>query len=331
MPLYDISPAYEPNFFLKNRQLQTILPSVLGLLSKRPLYKRERITTPDEDFLDIDWLLGNKTDTLAILSHGLEGNSYSSYIVSMARFLNLKGLDILCWNLRGCSGELNRKFYAYHSGKIEDLDCVANHAISTNKYKRIILIGFSLSGNIVLKFMGVKKNNLHSAILGGIAFSTPIDLYSTAKRISYYWGNFLYEKKFIHSLLKKARRKCILYGEKKMYKELEYVRSLQDFDDVYTGPVHNFKDAIDYWTKSSSRPNLMDIQRPTLLLNALDDPMLGSACYPFEEAKKSKNFFFMGTTYGGHVGFLYKPSCRWSEYVTWKFIEEIISPQNIEK
>src|SRR6187431_2146497 len=140
-----VSPNYAPPFAFFNAHVETIYPSLLRRVPLAP-YHRERIVTPDQDFLDLDWLRQG-SDKLIIISHGLEGNSERAYIKGMARAGMARGFDILAWNYRGCSGEMNRQLRFYHSGATDDLDWVIRHALQTG-YKQINLIGFSLGGNL---------------------------------------------------------------------------------------------------------------------------------------------------------------------------------------
>ena len=143
---------YTPPRFLFSPHLETIFPALVRRVTLKP-YTRERITTPDNDFLDLDWLQQG-SDKLIIISHGLEGNTQRAYVKGMAKAFHNRGYDVLAWNFRGCSDEMNRQLRFYHSGATDDLNTVVNHVADKKSYKNITLLGFSLGGNLTLKFLG---------------------------------------------------------------------------------------------------------------------------------------------------------------------------------
>ncbi|MEM7791757.1 MAG: alpha/beta fold hydrolase, partial [Verrucomicrobiota bacterium] len=173
MPIIENS-SYRAPILFRNAHLQTIYPT---LFRRVPLItnNRQRINTPDGDFLDLDWSDNLQGKRLAILTHGLEGHSRGAYTQGMARALQRCGWDVLAWNFRGCSGEPNRKFQSYHSGATEDLQNVLNHVFETANYQQIALIGFSLGGNLMLKYLGDQGNGLDPRIQAAIALSVPCD------------------------------------------------------------------------------------------------------------------------------------------------------------
>lgn len=177
MPILKNSGFISP-FWLPNGHLQSIYPALFRKISGIK-YKRERIITADHDFLDLDWSYArqqsDRSKKLVILSHGLEGNSTRQYILGMVRLLNANGYDCLAWNFRSCSEEMNKTLRFYHSGATEDLDLVINHAF-VHGYDCIRLIGFSLGGNLTLKYLGEKGININPAIKRAVVFSVPMDL-----------------------------------------------------------------------------------------------------------------------------------------------------------
>ena len=192
-----MSPSYTPPLLLFNKHLETIFPSVARKIALVP-YQRERITTPDQDFLDLDWLKQGSSK-LIILSHGLEGNSSRPYVRGMAKAGFVKGYDILAWNYRGCSEEMNRQLRFYHSGATEDLDTVIAHSQSVG-YREIYLIGFSLGGNITLKYLGERK--VSALLKKAVVFSVPMDLHASCKKISMP-GNRIYANRFFAEFKRK--------------------------------------------------------------------------------------------------------------------------------
>lgn len=297
--------------------LETIFPALFRKV-KNVLYVRERIDTPDSDFLDLDWLAkGNRK--LAIISHGLEGNSTRAYVMGMARALFLNGFDVLAWNFRGCSEEMNRLLRFYHSGATEDLDCVVRHA-EAKGYSEIYLVGFSLGGNMTLKYLGEQKE---PRIKKAVAFSVPMDLHTSCLQISQR-SNWVYSKRFLDNLKRKIIRKASLMPGLDT-RGIESIRTLIAFDDRYTAPLHGFENAVDYYTKCSSIHFLKDISTPVLLVNALNDPFLSEECYPYEQLRGHRHITFETPVFGGHVGFTQfnKNGLYWSEERAISFLTSI--------
>jgi len=299
---------YKPPYFLFNAHLETIYPSLLRKVNCGT-FQRERITTPDDDFLDLDWLK-QKSSSLIIISHGLEGSSKRPYVMGMARAGFEKGFDILAWNYRGCSEEMNKQLRFYHSGATDDLDVVIQHAVRLG-YQHIHLIGFSLGGNLTLKYLGEQG---HSApIEKCIVFSVPLDLHSSCVKISQP-GNWIYANRFLKSLKKKVTAKSLVKSELDIT-GIDRIKTLVDFDDRFTAPIHGFQNAVDYYTRSSSLYYLASIAVPTLIINARNDPFLSERCYPVNEVKNHPFIQFENPVYGGHVGFAQfrKNGLYWSE------------------
>jgi predicted alpha/beta-fold hydrolase len=268
MPLIARS-SYKAPFPLNNGHLQTILPA-FPRKSDGSLYQRERIYTPDDDFLDIDWARTG-SGKIAIISHGLEGNSYRHYVVAMAKMLNQNDWDALAWNYRGCSGETNRQLRMYHNGSTDDLDCVVNHVLKKAVHRTVALIGFSLGGNLTLLYLGNEGNSLDGRIVKSVVFSVPCDLQASAKTLAT-WKNKIYMAQFLASLHRKIKAKMKIMPEVINDDDNRRIRNFKDFDDRYTAPIHGFKNAEDYWTKCSSRQFIQEIKIPTLIVNALTTP-----------------------------------------------------------
>ena len=309
---------YIPPLFLFNAHLETIYPALLRTVKLQP-YQRERIATPDDDFLDLDWLTQN-SDKLVIISHGLEGNTDRAYIKGMARASNLAGYDVLTWNYRGCSEELNNQLRFYHSGSTDDLETVIQHAATSGKYTEINLIGFSLGGNLTLKYLGEnrEKTNL---LKRAVTFSVPLELHTSCIQISKP-GNWVYSQRFLRSLKKKVSDKARLWKELDT-RGLSKVKTLIEFDDHFTGPLHGFKNAIDYYEKCSSIHFIKNINIPTLVISAKNDPFLSSECYPDESIKDNAFMKFEKPDFGGHVGFTQfnRNGLYWSEERAISFLQ----------
>ncbi|HHH52326.1 MAG TPA: alpha/beta fold hydrolase [Bacteroidetes bacterium] len=289
---------YLPPLLLQNGHFNTIFRTVFT--NPQIHYQRKRTNTPDHDFLDLDFSIVG-SDKIIIIVHGLEGSSQSKYVISNALFFNRNDYDICAINLRGCSGEMNKLYSSYHSGKTDDLDIVIKE-IESN-YQEIILLGYSLGGNLVIKYGGEKGSSINSKIKNILAVSVPADLTDSAKELAKP-KNFLYQYVFMQSLRKKLKEKIELFPESGLsIIEVAKIKNFKQFDDVYTSVAHGFKNADDYWRKNSCKQFIQDIKIPSLMLNALDDPFLGKKCYPFEQAKNNPFFTLETPKYGGHVGF----------------------------
>ena len=313
MPL--IETDYKPPLFFKNRHVNTIYSSLFR--KTKPLsFKRKRIETLDEDFLDID-LIENGSRKIVILCHGLEGSSDSKYIQATAKLLSLNGYSVAAMNYRFCSGEINRQLVTYHSGKTDDLHNVINFVLPN--YDSVYLVGFSLGGNLILKYNGDSLFSLSPKIKANVAISVPVDLKGSSislKRCE----NVLYRWRFLRTLSKKMHLKHQQFPNELDVAPLKKVKTLTDFDDFFTSKINGFKDAEDYYLKVSSKQFIPNISKPTLLINALDDPFLSESCFPISEANENSNFFLMTPFHGGHVGFISKGVFYWSEIQILNFL-----------
>lgn len=316
MPLSE----YTAPLWLRSGHLQTLYPSLLRRLEP-VAYRRERIATPDDDFLDLDWATVG-SDSLAVISHGLEGHSRRSYVQGMVRALNQAGIDALAWNFRGCSGEPNRRLRLYHNGAIDDLDSVIRHAAPA--YRSLYLIGFSLGGNLTLLYLGQQAASLPAAVKGSIVFSAPCDLTDAATALARR-QNAIYMRYFLRTLHDKLKAKQQRFPGRVDLRGFEQIRTFRDFDQRYTAPLHGFAGAEDYWTRCSSRPWLGAIAVPTLIVNAGDDPFLAGGCYPVAECAANDKVTLQVTRYGGHVGFVRpgKGGRYWSEERAVGFLREV--------
>ena len=314
MPL--IETDYTPPFLSKNRHFNTIYSSLFRRIKRIP-FKRKRIETSDNDFLDVD-LIDNGSKKIVILCHGLEGSSNSKYILATAKLLSKNGYSIAAMNYRFCSGEINRQLITYHSGKTDDLHTVINYVLPN--YDAIYLVGFSLGGNLILKYNGDGLFPLSSKIKASVAISVPIDLKGSSISLQKR-ENKLYNWRFLRTLSKKMFLKHNQFPKELDINPLKTIKNLTDFDEYFTSKINGFKNAQDYYFKASSKQFICNISRPTLLINAKDDPFLSQSCFPINEAKNSLNFYLMIPKYGGHVGFISKGDFYWSENQILKFID----------
>jgi predicted alpha/beta-fold hydrolase len=313
MPL--IETDYKPPLLFENRHVNTIYSSLFR--KTKPLsFKRKRIETLDKDFLDID-LIENGSKKIVILCHGLEGSSDSKYIQATAKLLSLNGYSIAAMNYRFCSGEINRQLTTYHSGKTDDLHVVINYVLPN--YDSVYLVGFSLGGNLILKYNGDSLFSLSPKIKANVAISVPVDLKGSSISLKRF-ENVLYRWRFLRTLSKKMHLKHQQFPNELDVAPLKKVKTLTDFDDFFTSKINGFKDAEDYYLKASSKQFIPNISMPTLLINALDDPFLSNSCFPIREAKENSNFFLMTPFHGGHVGFISKGAFYWSEIQILNFL-----------
>ena len=258
---------------------------------------------------------------MAILLHGLEGNAQRVYMTGHGKVLIENNWDVAALNYRGCSGEENKLYPSYHSGKTHDVISLINFILEKDLYQEIILVGFSLGGNLVLKYLG-EGNKVPKEIKKGIAISSPLYLYGSLKALEL-WGNWVYHTAFLLDLRAKYKRKMAYFPDKMNLLELKKIRSLFDFDTIYTAPAHGFEDAMDYYEKNSSLQFLPRIKTPVLILNALNDSFLSEKCYPFSLSEKSKNIYLEAPKHGGHVAFHQTNTTYYSERRMIEFLNQL--------
>lgn len=318
------SPYRAPLYFF-NGHLQTIIP---GLFREVPgiQYRRERITTPDGDFLDLDWSKNKPGSArLVILSHGLEGDAGRPYIKGMVKTMNQVGFDALAWNFRSCSGEPNKLLRSYHMGASDDLHLVVKYALQSGEYQEIYLVGFSMGGNITLKYVGQHPDQVPAQVKKAAAFSVPCHISSASRKMARF-ENRLYMQRFLKSLQKKLMAKSTLLPTDMTLDNYHTLRTFPAFDERYTAPIHGFKDAHDYYTQCSSKQYFANIRIPTLLVNAQNDPFLSPECFPVAEAEANSNFYLEMPKDGGHVGFVenYRKNVYYSERRALDFFTKTI-------
>ena len=279
---------------------QTIWPNVRRLAPLR--YRRQRIDTPDGDFLDLDWLDHPASRRLVILSHGLEGDSSRNYVVSAARHFHAAGWHALAWNCRSCSGEMNRTEKLYSHGQSEDLELVVNHALATGKFDQVVLVGYSMGGNLTLKYLGTIGERRPAAVTHGVAFSSPVFITPSADSLDRR-DNFIYRIKFRRSLLAKIRAKEAQFPGRIDFSRLREVRRWRDFDRLFTMPIVGFERLEDYYHYLSSGNFLAGTTAPVLIVNATNDPIVPVACNPVALAREHPLVTLETPEWGGHVGF----------------------------
>ena len=314
--------SFKPHFFLRNKHINTLYRFLFS--NTKVKFERKRMRTQDNDFIDLDFSKVN-SDTIVIAIHGLEGSSSSNYIHTITQTLNHANIDVVAFNMRSCSGEPNKLLSSYHSGKTEDLHEIILFLEKEFNYKQIHVVGYSLGGNLTIKFMGEFTNKMPNSVVSAVGVSVPCDLEGSVKSISQA-ENKLYMKGFLKTLKEKAIQKSIQFPNAKIdIDKINKATNFYAFDDLFTAPTNGFKNAKDYWSQSSCKQFIPSVKLPTLLVSAKDDPFLNEKCFPVKEAKENDFFTFLQTKHGGHLGFVtgFKmKEQRWLENVITSFIKE---------
>ncbi|HCW78641.1 MAG TPA: hypothetical protein DG084_05945 [Gemmatimonadetes bacterium] len=285
---------------------------------------RERIETPDDDFVDIDWSTLNVSDApIVIVLHGLEGSSHSKYVRNVCRELNALGVRTLAMNFRGCSGEPNRALPYYHSGDTRDLILITGMLRERHPRASIGAMGFSLGGNVLLKAMGESIDGGQALFDAAAVMSVPYDLAASSALLQSTRMGRIYSEYFMRSL-----RRKVLWKQNQLAQVLDMgaiarVRSIEDLDEAVTAPLNGFNSAGDYYTQCSSTTFLAEVRVPTLMLHSEDDPFLPSDAIPHREAERNPALRLLLTPSGGHVGFIggtpWAPEF-WGEIVAARFL-----------
>lgn len=279
---------------------QTIVPHLFAQVSIQ--YRRERIDTPDGDFLDLDWLDHDDSRQLVILSHGLEGDSHRAYIASAAHYFARHGWHALAWNCRSCSGEMNRTAKLYSHGQSEDLEAVVDHAVATGRYDRIVLIGYSMGGNLTLKYLGTVGQRVPAQVSHGIAFSAPCFIQHSVDSLERP-DNWVYKRKFFRSLSAKIAAKEAQFPGLVDLSALEQVTVWRDFDRAFSAVIGGYDDLDAYYAYLSSGHFVDGTAVPVLIVNALNDPIVPDACTPVDLGRRHPLITVEQPRRGGHVGF----------------------------
>lgn len=303
-----IKTNFKPAWWLKNAHLQTFYPAFLRTFPILIALRRERLITPDDDFIDVDFC-GEGDVPLIILLHGLTGSSQSGYIKGLQIELLAQGFRSAAINFRGCSGEYNQSARCYHSGETEDIHFLYQTLRRREPDTAFAAVGFSLGGNVLLKWLGEQGNKL--SLFAAIAVSVPLVLSTCATKLDnglskIYRANLLRELKHYVSAKQQHLEKLGKIQEAKKIKELgdlSDISSFWQYDDRVVARLHGFKNVQDYYQRSSSRQFLKSIAVPTLLIQAIDDPFMTVDVLP-DPAELSSSVDLEITQGGGHVGFI---------------------------
>lgn len=306
------SPPYRAPRWLSNPHLHTIYGS-LFVASPRVPYRRERWETPDGDFVDLDHVDGKPDRPWVVLFHGLEGSSGSPYARMLMHRVAQRGWRGTVVNFRGCSGEPNRLARAYHSGDWKEVDWILRRLHARTNGAPMHAAGVSLGGNALLVWLGERGEEARGIVASAAAVSAPMDLTAAGEALGRGFS-LLYARHFLATMKKRAAAKHARFPGAFDVERMRRSRTLREFDDVVTAPLHGFRDTDDYWTRASSKPLLRRIAVPTLVLNARDDPFLPeqalpspgevSAAVTVEFPPRGGHVAFVSGAFPGHIGWL---------------------------
>ena len=292
---------FAPARWLSHPHLQTVYASRFAP-APAVRYRRERWETPDGDFVEVDFADGPAGAPWVHLFHGLEGSSWSHYARALMHCVNAGGWNGSVLNFRGCGGEPNRLPRAYHSGDSEEVDWVLRRLKARLGDAPFFAAGVSLGGNALLKWLGERGEAAGALVRRAAAVSAPMDLMAGGEALGRGLALF-YARHFLTTLKRHAADKDRRFPGTFDAERVRRAKTLRDFDNAFTAPVHGFRDTDDYWTRASSKPWLAAIRVPTLLINARDDPFLPESALPTErEVSDAVTLEF--TPRGGHVGFV---------------------------
>lgn len=300
--------VFEPSWWCRGAHTQTIAGALLRPKPGLPL-KRRRFEIPDGDFLDVDFLAGasfnkNSKAPLVLILHGLEGSSKASYVQALLAGLQKRGIAGAAMNMRMCSGEPNRLKQTYHSGKTEDLDFLIRQCLKEFPEREIYLVGYSIGGNIILKWLGENGPEAQGKVRKAAVVSVPYDLAQSVEVMDRGFNREVYTRMLLGRLKKKVAVKQKAFPDALISGSLKNCETFRAFDGLVTAPLNGFRDADDYWTKSSCKPFLRHVRVPTLLIHAEDDPFFPGSLIPRDEMKKSGFLETLFVPSGGHVGFI---------------------------
>ena len=320
--------SFQPAWWCRGRHAQTLWGALFRPTPPVPL-RRERWETPDGDFLDIDRVQGTSGAPAVIVLHGLEGSSRSKQVLGFLAAAHRVGWEAVGINFRSCSGEPNRLRRAYHGGDSAELGWVIDRVIAHNPARSVGCVGVSLGGNVLLKYIGEYGERVPQQVRAAGAISTPFDL-GIAVRYVERGMSRLYMRNLVRRLKQKTFAKLARYPDLVDPARLRAVQTLAEFDHLVTGPLHGFPNGQTYWQASSSASMLSTIRRPTLLINAEDDPFFPADALPIQVVRENPALRAEFVQDGGHAGFLSgvwpgRP-VPWAENRTMAFLQDHLHP-----
>ena len=299
---------FQAPWWLPGGHAQTIWPAKLsrrapGLPARAPRWRRERWTTPDDDFIDVDQLAEDAPvgAPLLVLFHGLEGSSQSHYAQAFAQWARCAGWQMAVPHFRGCSGSLNRGPRAYHSGDFEEIGWILQR-LRTQAGAPVFAVGISLGGNALLRWAEEAGASAAATARAVAAVCSPVDLAASGHAIGRGFNRQVYTRMFLASMRPKALAKLAQHPGLFSREKMLAARDLYDFDNLFTAPLHGFKNTDDYWARASAKPHLARIRIPALLLNARNDPFVPAASLP-RPGTVGRHVTLWQPAHGGHVGF----------------------------
>lgn len=301
--------AFHAPWWAGNRHLQTVWAPLCRKLGPPPR-RREKLTMPDGDFVNLDWVDdGDAKSPLVILLHGLAGSGDSIYIVGMQHALRTAGIGSVTMMFRGAGGEPNRLARTYHGGDTGDLAALLAALTARFPQRKIAAIGYSLGGNVLLKYLGERGDE--TPLAAGVSVCAPLQLAVAADQLDVGLAR-IYRDRLLRELLHNlaAKEVALRNGGNAPQAEqlralgnLSTIRSFREYDGRVIAPLHGFRDADDYYARSSARQFLAAVRKPALVVHAIDDPFMTPAVAP-RASEVSASVELAVSAQGGHVGFV---------------------------
>lgn len=322
----DIADSFIPPVWLKHPHIQTLLGRFINV-PPPARYQRERIETPDDDFIDLDWLWHGPARPTVLICHGLEGCSQSIYIRRIMKSIQALGWNAAVMHFRCCSGAPNRQPRMYHSGDTGDLRFVLEWICRTRGFGPLSLLGYSLGGNVVCKWLGETGHDAARWVGQACVCCAPFDLRTCQTRLDRGFNRHVYCRHFLRSLKKKVRWKMDLLSGRVDLESGLSATTMYQFDEAITAPLHGFDNALDYYRKASSKPWLKHIEVPLLVIHSLDDPLVPSSVVPGREEINPQTTRRLITRRGGHLGFITRDGSNWLEDRIVSWFQAGVSPR----
>jgi predicted alpha/beta-fold hydrolase len=309
---------YQAPQWLPGSHLQTIWSARVASRTQGPAlqFRRERWDTPDDDFVDIDWLTAqapypqSNQQALLVLFHGLEGSSSSHYSQAFADYCRTQGWAFALPHFRGCSGEINRAPRAYHSGDYEEIDWMLKRFRAQHSGP-VVAVGISLGGNALMRWAAETGQAAGQVVSAVASVCSPLDLTASGQAIGSGFNRQVYTRMFLYTMKPKAMEKLAQFPGLFDARAMQAVKDLYDFDNIFTAPLHGFKNTEDYWLRASAKPHLARIRIPALALNARNDPFVPASSLP-HVSQVGPQVTLWQPEHGGHVGFA---QGRWPGHV----------------
>jgi hypothetical protein len=322
-PTKPLATTFKPRWPLTNPHIQTIYARYARSIITLPIVY-ETLTLPDNDILET-CLLKSQTKPskrLVILVHGLEGRADAPYMLSTAKLLITNGLDVLTWSFRGCGLKPNLQLRSYNCGFTDDLRYLID--LYKSDYQEIFLVGFSVGGNLCIKYLGEAPHLVPHNIKAAITISSPLDLEHTANQLTK-GTNKIYLNYFLRSFKARLKIKQKIYPNILGKNFFKGIRNFEDYDNRFTAPWFNYRNAQEYWNEASSLRFLPQVTKPLLFISAIDDPFFAGANLPTGQALENKYLQVETVEQGGHVGFLERlmPLSSWLENRILRYLNTI--------